>query len=61
MKVENLDKEDKLKVTPYIIRQRDSVIRTGFIIMNDFDLLIIVPREKLPEIWRKDTINELKH
>ena len=61
MKVENLDKEDKLKVTPYIIRQRDSVIRTGFTIMNDFDLLIIVAREKLPEIWRKDTINELEH
>ena len=61
MKVENLDKEDKLKVTPYIIRQRDSVIRTGFTIMNDLDLLIIVPREKLPEIWRKDTINELEH
>ena len=61
MKVENLDKEDKLKVTPYIIRQRDSVIRTGFTIMNDFDLLIIVPREKLSEIWRKDTINELEH
>ena len=61
MKVENLDKEDKLKVTPYIIRQRDSDIRTGFTIMNDFDLLIIVAREKLPEIWRKDTINELEH
>ena len=61
MKVENLDKEDKLKVTPYIIRQRDSVIRTGFTIMNDFDLLIIVAREKLPEIWRKDAINELEH
>ena len=61
MKVENLDKEDKLKVTPYIIRQRDSDIRTGFTTMNDFDLLIIVAREKLPEIWRKDTINELEH
>ena len=59
--MENLDKEDKLKVTPYIIRQRDSVIRTGFTIMNDFDLLIIVAREKLPEIWRKDAINELEH
>ena len=53
MKVENLDKEDKLKVTPYIIRQRDSVIRTGFTIMNDFDLLIIVPRDNSQKFGEK--------